>query len=64
MDDLARDIKMELFESQSQIIKLQSEAIDELFLLLMQFLSAEEADSIPAVAKINRAAQIKAEHNL
>lgn len=38
-----------------------SEVINELFQLLMQHISAEEADSLPVVKEINHAAGIMAE---
>ena len=39
--------------------KIQSDAINELFELLMQHISAEEADKLQVVEKINLAAQIR-----
>lgn len=59
-----RDIKLELFDSQGAIIRLQSEVIDELFRLLCQHMEAEELSSLPVVEKINEAAMIRAEHEL
>ena len=59
-----RDIKLELFESQGAIIRLQSEVIDELFRLLCQHMGAEELSSLPVAEKINEAAMIRAEHEL
>ena len=50
---------LEVIESQNAIIKIQSDAINELFELLMQHISAEEADKLQVVEKINRAAQIR-----
>lgn len=50
---------VEIVSLQSGIIKVQSEIIDELFALLMQHISAEEADQLPVVEKINRAAEIR-----
>lgn len=57
-------IAFELFESQSEIIRLQSEAIDELFRLLCQHMTALELDKLPVIDKIDRAASLRAEHNL
>lgn len=48
-------------EQQNTIIRIQSGVIDELFLLLMQHISADEADSLPCIARINQAAEIRAE---
>lgn len=53
----------ELVERQNAVIRIQSEAIDELFLLLMQHISAEEADMLPALNKINTAVQLKEEYD-
>ena len=64
MSDAIREIKVELFERQNEIIRIQSEAIDELFRLLSMYIAAEEFDSLPVIEKINRAAMIRAEHEL
>lgn len=64
MSDAIREIKLELFESQSEIIRIQSEVIDELFGLLSQHMETGELDNIPAIEKINRAAKLRAEHSL
>ena len=58
------EIKLEIFESQSEIIRLQSEVIDELFRLLALHLEAEELDSLPVLEKMNEAATIRAELDL
>lgn len=52
---------LEIVEQQNAIIRIQSGVIDELFLLLMQHISADEADSLPCIARINQAAEIRAE---
>lgn len=52
---------LKVIDSQNAIIKIQSDVINELFSLLMQHITAEEADRLPVVEKINLAAQIKAE---
>jgi hypothetical protein len=46
---------------QNEIIRIQSNVIDELFRLLSQHIAAEELDNLPVIAEINIAAQIKAE---
>ena len=51
---------VEVIEKQNAIIKIQSGVIDELFLLLMQHISAEEAGELPCIARINQAAEIRA----
>lgn len=43
------------------VTKIQSDVIDELFLLLMQYMDPEEVDTLPAVDKINRAAMLRRE---
>ena len=45
----------------TEITKLQAEVIDDLFLLLMQHITAEEADRLPVIDKINRAANLHKE---
>lgn len=52
---------VEVVDLQNAIIKIQSDAIDELFKLLMQHITAEEADKLPVVAMINQAASIRRE---
>lgn len=64
MSDAIREIKLELFESQSEIIRIQSEVIDDLFRLLSMHMEADELDSLPVLEKINRAALLRAEHQL
>lgn len=51
---------LKVVEQQNVIIGIQSGVIDELFILLMQHMSAEEADALPCIDKINQAAQIRA----
>ena len=57
-------IALELFESQSEIIRIQSEVIEELFNLLSQHLTALELDKLPVIDKIDWAASLRAEHDL
>ena len=52
---------VEVVSLQNEIIKIQSDAIDELFKLLMQHISAEEVDALPVVAMINHADEIRRE---
>lgn len=51
---------LEIVEQQNAIIRIQSGVIDELFVLLMQHISAEEADGLPCITRINQAAEIRA----
>jgi hypothetical protein len=53
----------EVAEKQDAIIKTQSEVINELFLLLLKYISAEDADMLPVLNKINTAAQLKEEYD-
>ena len=46
-------------DTQNEIINLQSRVIEELFTLLMQYISAEEADRLSCVQTINQAAELK-----
>ena len=50
---------VEVVEVQNRIIRLQSDVIDELFLLLMQHITAKEADRLPLVNKIKTAAELR-----
>ena len=43
------------------VTKMQADVIDDLFRVLMQHITVEEADALPVVAKINQIAQIRAE---
>ena len=64
MSKFIREIRLEIFESQSEIIRIQSEVIDDLFRLLSQHMEAEELDSLPVISKINEAATLRREHQL
>lgn len=52
---------VEIVEKQNAIIRIQSDVIDELFLLLMQHVSADEVDRLPCVERINEATRIRRE---
>lgn len=49
----------EVIAKQNRIIEIQAEAIGDLFSLLMQHITVEEADQLPIVKKINLAAEIR-----
>ena len=49
----------EVIAKQNRIIEIQAEAIGDLFSLLMQHITVEEADRLPTVKKINLAAEIR-----
>lgn len=51
---------LKVVEQQNAIIRIQSGVIDELFILLMQHISADEADALPCIDRINQAAEIRA----
>lgn len=51
---------LKVVEQQNAIIRIQSGVIDELFILLMQHISADEADALLCIDRINQAAQIRA----
>ena len=52
-------MQLEVIEVQERIIQLQSEAITDLCRLLLQHISSEELDALPAVKKINTAAELR-----
>lgn len=52
---------METVDVLTRLIKMQADIINELFTLLMQHISAAEADSLPVVKRINEAAGIRAD---
>jgi len=49
----------EVVETLNHIIRLQSDVISELFLLLGQHIAAQELDSLPVIEKINLAAEMR-----
>lgn len=49
----------ETVEKQNIIIQMQSGIINELFQILMQHISADEADALPVVQRINDAASLR-----
>lgn len=53
---------LKVVEDQSAVISIQAGVINELFQLLGQYMSAEELDALPQIAKINRAAQLVSEN--
>lgn len=54
MADLAETV-----EKQDTIIQMQSSIINELFKLLMQHISMDEADALPVVHRVNEAAGLR-----
>ena len=43
---------VDIIDTQNTIIKMQSDIIDKLFLLLMQYITVEEVDGLDIVKKI------------
>ena len=52
---------IDIIDTQNTIIKMQSDIIDKLFLLLMQYMTVEEADGLDIVKKINEVARVRKE---
>ena len=50
---------IDIIDTQNTIIKMQSDIIDELFLLLMQYMTVEEIDGLDVVKKINEVAKLR-----
>ena len=49
----------EIIEKQNRIIQIQADVINDLYGLLVQHITVEEAEALPAVAKINLSANIR-----
>ena len=52
-------VVLQVVDTQNEIIRLQAEVIRDLFSTLGQYMCAEELDAMPAVKKINIAADLK-----
>lgn len=52
---------LKAFETLQTVIQLQSEAIDQLFTLLLQFITVEEAEKLEILGTIKEAAKLKAD---
>lgn len=52
---------VEVVENQAAIISIQSGVIKDLFMLLGQYMEAEELDVLPQVDRINETARLAAE---
>ena len=50
---------VEAVERLNAVIRIQSDVIDELFLDLMQHITAEEANTLPVIKRINEAAALR-----
>ena len=58
------DIKLQVFDAQNEIIKLQSEIINEIFRLLGMHMEADELSCIPAVEKMDRVKTMRSEYQI
>jgi len=52
---------VEIIERQNEIIRIQADSVNELFKLLIEHITVEEADKLPVLKKINLAAELRAE---
>ena len=52
---------VEIIERQNEIIRIQADFVNELFKLLIEHITVEEADKLPVLKKINLAAELRAE---
>ena len=50
-----------MIETYNKIVRLQARAINSLFALLHQYISASELDELPAIKDINEAARLRRE---
>lgn len=50
---------LKIIDTQNTIIKIQSDVINELFLLLMNHIEIKEIDNLPVINKINLAAELR-----
>lgn len=57
--DTIREIKLDVFQKQSEIIKLQSDIIDGLFTTLLMHMEISEIDNLSEIKKINDVAKMK-----
>jgi len=60
-DDIREHIEARIIITQSEIIRLQKDAIDELYSLLSQHLAADELGRLPCVEKMDKATSLNDE---
>jgi hypothetical protein len=58
MSDCIHKIKLMVLEKQTEIIKLQQEIIDDLFLTLALHLTSEEIGELPVMEKFRQVAEL------
>ncbi len=59
--DVHDHVLIHIVTNQSEQIRLQNEAIDELFGVLGRYMSAEELDRLPCIKKIDEAVKLHKE---
>jgi hypothetical protein len=59
-----KEVELELFAQQNEIIEAQNEAIKKLILLIKQYDDIRDEELKPITDLINHAADIRAEYNL
>lgn len=52
---------LQIVEVLDTVTRMQADVITDLFTLLLQHITAEEADRLPCVEKLNRAAGLRAD---
>ena len=58
MSDCIHKIKLMVLEKQTEIIKLQQEIIDDLFLTVALHLTSEEIEELPVMEKFRQVAEL------
>jgi hypothetical protein len=64
MSDCISEIKLMLLEKQTEIIKLQQDIIDDLFLTVSLHLTAEEITELPVMDKFKQVAELMKDEQL
>jgi hypothetical protein len=59
--DVREHVEAMIILQYSEIIRLQKEALDELYSILSQYLAADELDRLPCVEKMSKAAELNEE---
>lgn len=57
---IKKDSPQETVKLQNTVIKMQSNVINELLLLLMQHMDTDDTEELPCILKINMIAKIRA----
>ena len=64
MGEMVSSVALDIFEKQSKIIELQSDAIEGLYMLLLQYIETSELENLPVSEKLNEVAKIRKENGL